>query len=227
MRPAAVVVAAGRGRRFGDDGPRKQFRDLGGRPVAEQACRPFLAERRVGTVVLVLPPDDREDPPGWARKLPVRLAAGGETRRASVRRGLASLEGETDVVLVHDGARPLVERSLIGRVLDAAARGPVVPVVPIPDTVKEVDGDGRVVATLDRSRLRRAQTPQGFPLEPLLRAHREVDADVGATDDAGLCERRGLEVRTVRGDPDNLKITTAADLERARRLLADREARER
>lgn len=225
MRPAAVVVAAGRGRRFERGGIRKQYRELDGRAVAERACRPFIAEPRVGSLVLVLPPDDLEDPPGWARSLPARLTAGGGTRRDSVRRGLEALEGEPESVLIHDGARPLVTRGVIGRVLDAVREGPVVPVLPIPDTVKEVDGSGRIVATLDRSRLRRAQTPQGFPRELLLRAHREAGEGVEATDDAGLCERLGVEVRTVPGEPGNLKITTPEDLDRARRLLADREAR--
>lgn len=228
MRPAAVVVAAGRGRRFGGDGPRKQYRDLGGSAVAERACRPFVAERRIGTVVLVLPSDDLADPPAWARELPVRLTAGGSTRVASVRRGLDALGEEPDAVLVHDGARPLVGRALVSRVLDAVREGPVVPVLPIPDTVKEVDASGRIVATLDRSRLRRAQTPQGFPLAVLRRVHREAaDSGAGATDDAGLCERAGVEVRTVEGDPANLKVTTPEDLERARRILAAREERGR
>ena len=225
MRPAAIVVAAGRGRRFGGEGPRKQYRRLGDRAVAELACRPFVAEARIGTLVLVLPPDDVDDPPGWARSLPVRLAPGGETRGASVRSGLEALGEGSDTVLVHDGARPLVTREVIGRVLDAVREGPVVPALPIPDTVKEVDADGRIVATLDRSRLRRAQTPQGFPREDLERAHRETGGG-DATDDAGLCEALGMEVRTVPGDPDNLKITTPADLERARRILARREARD-
>lgn len=226
MRPSAVVVAAGRGRRFDREGPRKQYREVDGRAVAELACRPFVAEPRIGSVVLVLPPADLEDPPAWARTLPVRVAGGGDTRRASVRRGLEALEGKGGAVLVHDGARPLVTGAVIDRVLDAVGEGPVVPTIPIPDTVKEVDGAGRVVATLDRSRLRRVQTPQGFPLELLLRAHREVDEEAEATDDAGLCERLGVEVRTVPGDEENLKITTAEDLDRARRLLADREARD-
>lgn len=227
MRPAAVVVAAGRGLRFGGDGPPKQYRELGGRRVAERACRAFVATARVSRVVLVLPASDAADPPNWAAELPVRVTAGGATRRASVARGLEAVGDEPDAVLVHDGARPLVGRSLITRVLDALGEGAVVPVLPIRDTVKEVDEQGRIVRTLDRSWLRRAQTPQGFPAELLRRAHREVEAGTEVTDDAGLCERLGVEVRTVEGDPDNLKITTPEDLERARRLLERREARGR
>ena len=225
MRPAAVVVAAGRGRRFDREGPRKQYRDLGGRAVAERACTPFVAESRIGTVVLVLPPEDAADPPDWARRLPVRVAPGGATRRDSVRRGLDAVDDGPGAVLVHDGARPLVPRAVVSRVLDAVGEGPVVPVIPIPDTVKEVDREGRVVKTLDRSRLRRAQTPQGFPMELLLRAHRETDREEDATDDAALCERLGIEVRTVAGARENLKITTEEDLERARRLLDGGEGR--
>lgn len=226
MRPAAVVVAAGRGRRFDrEEGPRKQYRDLGGRPVAEHACRPFVAEARIGTVVLVLPPGDASAPPAWARRLPVRVTAGGETRAASVRRGLEALGEGPDAVLVHDGARPLVTGAIVTRVLDAVRDGPVVPVIPIPDTVKQVDEGGRVVATLDRDRLRRAQTPQGFPLELLRRAHREADGDADATDDADLCQALDVEVRTVAGAGENLKITTHEDLARARRLLAERRGR--
>lgn len=223
MRPGAVVVAAGEGRRFGEAGERKQYRSLSGRPVAERACRPFVAERRIGSVVLVLPPDDAGDPPSWAVELPVRVAAGGETRRESVRRGLEALGDGPDAVLVHDGARPLVDRELIGRVLDGVRDGPVIPVLEIPDTVKEVDGAGRVTRTLDRGRLRRAQTPQGFPLEVLRRAHREVPRDAGVTDDAELCERVGVPVDTVPGDPGNLKITTPGDLDRARRIVEARD----
>lgn len=226
MRPAAVVVAAGEGSRFGDDGPRKQFRELAGRPVAERACRPFVAEPRVGTVVLVLPPARAEDPPAWARSLPVRVTGGGDTRRGSVHRGLEALGGDPDAVLVHDGARPLVPRAVISRVLDALRDGPVVPVIRISDTVKEVDGRGRIVGTVDRERLRRAQTPQGFPLELLRRAHREAESGA-ATDDAGLCERLGVQVQTVEGSAENLKLTTREDLERARRILAGREERGR
>lgn len=225
MTAAAVVVAGGRGVRFGEEGPRKQFRVLGGEPLAARACRPFVASPGVESVVLVLPPAFVADPPGWVRELGVTVAAGGAERRDSVARGMAELSGEADTVLVHDGVRPLVTRELVARVLAAAVDGTgVVPVLPLRDTVKEVDGGGRVVRTLERSRLRRVQTPQAFPLEALRRAHREVGSEVPATDDASLCEAAGVEVRTVEGDPDNLKVTTPEDLARAARILERRRA---
>lgn len=225
MTVGAVVVAAGSGVRFGEEGPRKQFRPLDGRPLAARACDPLLASDAVEAVVLVLPPREADDPPAWTRDLGVRVAAGGPERRDSVARGLASLPDGVATVLVHDGARPLASDDLVDRVLRAAGgEHGVVPVLRLRDTVKEVDGEGRVVRTLDRSRLRRVQTPQAFPLEGLRRAHRRAGRAVRATDDASLFEAAGGEVRTVPGDPDNLKVTTPADLERAAWILERRRA---
>ncbi len=224
MSAAAVIVAGGRGVRFGEEGPRKQFRELAGVPVAARACRPFLDVAEVETVVLVVPPDVAAEPPGWVRRLEVTVTAGGAERRESVARGLAELPGSVGTVLVHDGVRPLVTVDLVSRVLSAAAGSGAIPVLPLRDTVKEVREDGWVVRTLDRSRLRRVQTPQGFPLEELRRAHREARTDVPATDDASLCEAAGLEVRTVAGDPENLKVTTPEDLARAAWILERRAA---
>lgn len=225
MSAAAVIVAGGRGVRFGEEGGRKQFRELAGVPVAARACRPFLDVPDVEIVVLVVPPDVAAEPPGWVRRLEVTVTAGGSERRDSVARGLAELPADVDTVLVHDGVRPLVTVDLVARVLTAAAGGSgAIPVLPLRDTVKEVQEDGRVVRTLERSRLRRVQTPQGFPLAELRRAHREVGSDVPATDDASLCEAAGLEVRTVDGDPENLKVTTPEDLARAAWILERRGA---
>lgn len=225
MTAAAVVVAGGSGVRFGDEGPRKQFRQLAGEPVAARACRPFLSAAGIEAVVLVLPPDAAADPPGWVRDLGVTVAAGGAARRDSVARGLAALPSAVDTALVHDGVRPLASGELVARVLAAAGEDhAVVPVLRLRDTVKEVDAEGRVARTLERERLRRAQTPQAFPLEALRRAHREAGPDVPATDDASLCEATGLEVRTVEGDPDNLKVTTPEDLARAAWILGRRRA---
>lgn len=225
MSAAAVVVAAGRGVRFGEEGPRKQFRRLAGVPVAARACRPFLDTREVETVILVLPPDIAAEPPGWVRRLQVTVTAGGAERRDSVARGLAEVPVGVGTVLVHDGVRPLVTVDLVGRVLSATAGGSgVIPVLPLRDTVKEVREDGTVVRTLERGRLRRVQTPQGFHVEALRRAHREVGGGVPTTDDAALCEAAGLEVRTVPGDPENLKVTTPEDLARAAWILDRRAA---
>lgn len=223
MTAAAVVAAAGEGVRFGREGPRKQFRTLHGRPVAERSCRALRADAGVRFVVLVVPAEMVDAPPGWARDAADRVVGGGDSRRASVARGLDATPDSADVVLVHDGVRPLVTADLVRRVRRAAAVGPVVPVLPLRDTVKEVSEVGTVVRTLDRNRLRRVQTPQGFPRDALLRAHRRARAEGwSATDDAGLCERAGMEVATVDGEPHNLKITTADDLARAGWILDHR-----
>ena len=218
MSVGAVVVAAGRGERFGA-GERKQFVELGGRPVAERASRPFLDDPTVADVVLVLPSESATDPPGWAARAEMRVVAGGSSRRESVARGLAVLDGTVSRVLVHDGVRPLVSATLVRHVLEALGEAAVVPALPVRDTVKEV-AEGRVVRTLDRSRLWRVQTPQGFVRDVLERAHREVPADAPVTDDAALVEALGHPVRVVEGEESNLKITTPEDLARAEWLLS-------
>jgi 2-C-methyl-D-erythritol 4-phosphate cytidylyltransferase/2-C-methyl-D-erythritol 2,4-cyclodiphosphate synthase len=145
--------------------------------------------------------------------------AGGATRQESVRRGLDAL-GEVDVVLVQDAARPLPSPALVRRVLEVARGGAgAVPVLPVGDTLKRVDGGA--LATVSREGLLAAQTPQGFPRGMLVEAHRRAAADgVTATDDAALCERYGFPVRAVEGEPANLKLTTPGDLALAEALVA-------
>lgn len=220
-----MVPAAGEGVRFGREGRRKQFRELAGAPVVLRTCRALGGDPAVAWLVLVLPPDVAGDPPGWCAQVADRVVAGGATRRASVAAGLDAVPGDAEVILVHDGVRPLVAPGLVRAVRKAAPAGPVVPVLRIRDTVKEVDGEGRVVATLDRDRLRRVQTPQGFPAGTLRRVHRRAREEAWeGTDDASLCERAGEVVSTVAGDPRNLKVTTPADLARAEWLLGRSEA---
>jgi 2-C-methyl-D-erythritol 4-phosphate cytidylyltransferase len=224
MRCEAVVVAAGSGRRFGGGVP-KQFQLLAGSPVVVRACRAVLRASEVDGVVLVLPEAILEAPPDWLRRLSsrVRPVAGGSSRTGSVRRGVASVDPEADVVLVHDGVRPLVRPGTVTRVLRAAADGPVVPTARVTDTVKRVDGDGRVVETVDRTPLRLAQTPQGFPASLLQRVLDRGEAEgLEVTDEASLCERFGETVRTVPGDRENLKITRPGDLRLAELLLQAR-----
>lgn len=218
---AAVIVAGGAGRRFG--GPvRKQYLEVGGEPVLLRAVRPFLEHPRVGPVVVVLPPADLDSPPAWLARPGVELAAGGAERGDSVHAGLLRVPAGVGVVLVHDGARPFVTAEVIDRVLDACTpTAGAIAALPVADTLKRVDADGRITATADRAGLWGAQTPQGFPRAALLAACERARAEgASATDDAALFERYGGTVRVVPGDPTNLKVTVPADLLLAEAIAA-------
>jgi 2-C-methyl-D-erythritol 4-phosphate cytidylyltransferase len=206
-----VIVAGGSGRRVG--GPvRKQYLEIDGIPVLLRAVVPFLSDPRIQQVVVVVPADDVEAPPHWLASLGVRIVAGGAERGDSVRNGLAAVEAEAEFVLVHDGARPFVSSEVIDRVLEAAPQAAIA-AVPVTDTIKQVDGDGTIAGTPDRSRLWQAQTPQGFPREGLARAYEQArDEGIAATDDAALYERYVGPVRVVMGSYRNLKVTRPADL---------------
>jgi 2-C-methyl-D-erythritol 4-phosphate cytidylyltransferase len=185
-----------------------------------RALRPFAAHPEVLHTVVVLPPGDAATPPAFLSDLAgpaLTLAAGGSERRDSVAAGLRALPAECAVALVHDAARPFPDPDVISAVIREARAGHgAVAAVPLTDTVKEVsDGEPRrVLRTVPREALWRAQTPQGFPRELLIAAHERAHRDgVGATDDAALVERLGAEVRIVPDSPRNLKVTTAEDLE--------------
>jgi 2-C-methyl-D-erythritol 4-phosphate cytidylyltransferase len=141
-----------------------------------------------------------------------------------VRNGLEDLSDEASIALVHDAARPLVDDALIERVVARARAGvSAVPALPVVDTIKEADAEGFVLRTVDRSRLWRAQTPQGFPRAVIERAHREARADnASATDDAALCERIGVPVEIVPGSERAMKVTDESDFERIEALFAAR-----
>ncbi|HEY0777822.1 MAG TPA: 2-C-methyl-D-erythritol 4-phosphate cytidylyltransferase [Gemmatirosa sp.] len=215
-----VIVAAGSGTRVG--GPElKQFRWVAGRPMLLHSVQTFMARPDVHTVVVVLPRSHAADPPPWLFQCDLDrllVSVGGRERSESVANGLEDLPDEVTTVLVHDAARPLVGDALIARVIDEARRGNgAVPALPVVDTLKEVDDAGRIVRTVDRTRLWRAQTPQGFPRAALARAHAEARRDrrSGLTDDAALFERGGLPVVIVRGSERALKVTDEADFARA------------
>jgi 2-C-methyl-D-erythritol 4-phosphate cytidylyltransferase len=215
---SALVVAAGAGKRFGG---RKQFAALGGKPVLDWTLGAFDAHPEVDAIVLVLP-DERNGETYKARFPKITgVVRGGERRQDSVRRGFAAVEpGDGGIVLVHDGARPLVGGDLISRIVSATrSRGAAVPVIPLGDTVKEVR-EGRIVRTVDRSALFRAQTPQGF-LYPLLKKMLEAAERGGSavTDEAMLAEKMGIPVEAVEGDPGNIKITASRDLRIAEAML--------
>ena len=222
MRTLALIVAAGRGQRFGSELP-KQYHALLGRPVLAHTLAVFAAHPRVSHIRAVIHPDDRPLYDEAARGIDRLLqpAFGGADRQGSVRNGLESVAHDPpDQVLIHDGARPLVGAAVIDRALDALAAAPgAIAALPVSDTLKRGAG-GAIAATVDRAALWRAQTPQAFRFADLLAAHRAAPA--GATDDAAVAEAAGLEVRLISGEEDNLKITTAADLARAERILLAR-----
>jgi 2-C-methyl-D-erythritol 4-phosphate cytidylyltransferase len=212
----ALVVAAGRGERLGSSGP-KTLVELAGRPMLDWSLEALRAVDSIREIVVALPAGVPA-PPGCIG------VSGGEVRSASVAAALAAARADTGVVLVHDGARPLVTPGLIEAVLLALGDCDcVIAAARVSDTVKEADADGNVVRTLDRARLWAVQTPQVFrraALERALALAPELVA--GATDEAWLVEHSGGRVRVVEAPAENLKVTTPRDLHLAEQLLAAR-----
>jgi len=199
----------------------KLFAPLGGQPLLARALRAFQDSPLVDRIALVLSAANLERGRALADACGVgKLTAaceGGPRRQDSVRLGLEALGG-CEWVLVHDGARPLVSAGLIERGLAVAREtGAAVPAVPLADTVKQAAADGAVEQTLDRSRLWAAQTPQVFRYDLLLRAHREITAEV--TDDAAMLETLGLPVKLFEGSATNIKVTTPEDLRLAEAII--------
>lgn len=215
MSTAALIVAAGRGLRAGGGVP-KQWRMLAGRTVAAHAMAALHGHPGIQALMLVVHPDDLAA--GLVpRDPPAEIVSGAATRRGSVLAGLAALEGRFDRVLIHDGARPCPGPAVIDAVLGALEHGPAAaPALPMVDALWR-GRDGRVVDTLPRDGLYRAQTPQGFDLAAILDAHRRFEGD--AADDVGVALTAGLAVTIVDGDERNLKITGAEDFARAERII--------
>ncbi|MGZ4390119.1 MAG: 2-C-methyl-D-erythritol 4-phosphate cytidylyltransferase [Gaiellaceae bacterium] len=211
----AILVAAGRGERLGDERP-KAFARLGGRVLLAESLERLDASEWVDAIVVVAPPEWEEAVIVLAEELAAgKVAAsvtGGATRADSVRAGLGEVPEDAAVVLVHDAARPLLSDDVIERVLQPLGEGfdGAVPGLPVPDTVKRVQG-GVVVETLDRTELAAVQTPQAF-VAPVLRSALASDDSSRATDCASSVELQGGRVKVVEGDPRLLKITTPADL---------------
>jgi 2-C-methyl-D-erythritol 4-phosphate cytidylyltransferase len=211
----AVLVAAGRGERLGEDRP-KAFVRLGELPLLAEPLRRLDESDWVDAVVVVAPPGWEEPAILLAEEIGASKVSacvtGGETRSDSVRAGVAEVPADAAAILVHDAARPLLPDVVIGRLLGALGEGydGAVPALPVADTVKRVDGDV-VSETLDRTGLVVVQTPQAF-VARVLRAC--VESTEPATDCASLVEKSGGRVRIVQGDERLLKVTTRADLER-------------
>jgi len=219
-----VIVAGGSSTRTGGS-ELKQFRWVAGKPALLHSLQTFMARPDVVAVVVVLPIAYAADPPPWVFQCDIErlmVSTGGRTRTESVLNGLEDLPDEASVVLVHDAARPLVGNETIDRVVAAVREGNcAIAALPVVDTLKEVDDSGWIVRTVERERLWRAQTPQGFPRQVIVRAHRDAKANhITATDDSVLCERLGIPVAVVRGSERAMKLTDPADFARAEALFA-------
>ena len=222
-----AVPAAGQGRRMG--GRKKPFLELAGEPILLHALRPFLAQPWVATVAVAVLPEDADATREWLVGVDerVQVVPGGATRSDSVAHAVEALPEEVDVILVHDGARPLVTPDTIRRCAAWAAAGTgAVAGWPATDTLKEVDETGRIVRTPDRERIWHAQTPQAFPARVLRDALADEALRSRATDDASLVEAAGTAVFMVPGSSDNMKVTRPGDLPTAELLLAGRREEE-
>lgn len=206
----------------------KQFLSLRGMPILAHTLKVFDQSPEIDGVVLVVAGQQRQalkekvlGPYPCAKLL--KVVNGGRERQDSVARGLEAVPPECELVVVHDGVRPLVSIDLLGSVLEAAhLHGAALAAIPAGDTVKRAE-DGRVTATLDREAIWLAQTPQAFHASLFRRAYEEVaSAQITVTDDAALVERLGVSVRLVPGSMDNIKVTTPTDLIVAEAILAYR-----
>ena len=218
MHVTAIIAAGGTGRRLGADVP-KQLLAVGGVPILQRSVEAFLTHPQVSDVVVALPSSMAAAPPEWLKG--VRVVAGGDSRQASVANAFDEVSAASDVVLVHDAARPFVSGEVISRAIAAAAaHGAAIVAVPVSDTVKRI-ADGDVIAeTIPRDEVFLAQTPQAFRRSILEQAVALGRSGVEGTDEAALVERAGHRVRVVSGEASNVKITTATDLDVARERIA-------
>lgn len=219
-RVTTIIVAAGEGKRFGQA---KQFAPLRDKPVLDWCLEKFEKHPGVDNIILVISESHLSH--DYSRKYEkiTAVTKGGVKRQDSVYAGLDCVdEKETRIVLVHDGVRPLVGEDLIRRTIEAAGKKEaVVPVIPLEDTIKRVEGE-RIIQTKDRTNLFRSQTPQGFSCSLLKEAFISAKKDsFYGTDEASLVERLGKEVFVIQGDPKNIKITTRDDLKVAEVLIED------
>lgn len=226
MRCAAVVPAAGSGQRLG--GRDKALLPLAGRPALAWVLQALVNSGAIDRIVIVASERNQAALNSLAETfrctLPLEVTLGGVERAISVRAGIERLPSDTELVLVHDAARPLVTAELIRRAVAAGQRyGAAVAAVPVVDTIKQVSVEGRVVHTPERSSLVIAQTPQVFRVDWLREAYRQLGT-LPVTDEATLLERAGFPVHVFPGEPENLKLTRPFDLLVAEIVLSRRHA---
>lgn len=222
MYVAAIIAAGGSGTRLGADVP-KQFLELGDRTILARSVDAFATHERIAEVVIALPPGAGAGFEGRGTTT-IKVVPGGSRRQDSVANAFDAVSPSADVVLVHDAARPFVSAAVISRTIDAAAEhGAAIAALAVTDTVKQVtmeEGRRVIVGTIPRESIYLAQTPQGFRREVLAKAVAAGRGEAVATDEASLAELAGHPVHIVEGDIENVKITTAEDLDRARQHLS-------
>ncbi len=224
MRVTAIIAAGGRGARFGADRP-KQLLSLAGAPLLQRSLEPFLNSPRIQDIIVALPADLAAAPPRYLTHASVRVVEGGARRQDSVANAFAARADGTEVIVIHDAARPFVTADLIARTIDAAAEsGAAIAALGARDTVKRAAADGTIAATLPRGEIYLAQTPQAFRTGVLEDALARSTGASDATDEAMLAEQAGHRVRLVEGDARNIKITTPHDFAMAESMLNGRGA---
>lgn len=224
MKTVAIIVAAGKGERIRSKLP-KQFLNLGKKPMLTHTIEKFEKSRLVDEIVVVVPKDylrfcSKEIIDKFELSKVKKIVGGGKKRQDSVFKGLKATKSNTDIVLIHDGVRPMVRPRKIDQIIRLCQReGPVIFGLPLEDTVKRVE-ENKVAVTLDRNKIWRIQTPQAFPYQVIVRAYRRAQKEkVLGTDDSFLVERLGIDVKVIEGDQDNIKVTTKEDLKMTECLL--------
>ena len=216
LQIGVVIPAAGSGQRMGTK--YKQFMHLAGRPVLEHVLNMFEDQSWVKEVVVALPQPQLQEPPVWFSEYKkVRRVPGGSTRRDSVWNGIKDLSQGLDLVVVHDGARPLTPQRTFADCIKVASKGVgAVSGVKVVDTLKVSNDEQEVLETLERKGVWRAQTPQVFPYDVIFSAyHKAIKNDWDASDDSVIIEKAGGHVKMVESSPLNFKITVAADMDMA------------
>lgn len=220
MFVSAIIPAAGFGLRMGVR-REKQFLNLAGQPILIQTLNIFEKSDLINEIILVLPPHKVKT---FKRKYRFnklgKVVPGGKTRQQSVGQGLKEVSPNCELVVIHDGVRPLFTETLLKRVIRAARRyGAAIPVINCPDTIKFIE-KGFVKTTPPREKLQLVQTPQVFQRRLLVKAYQKANRQrFYASDDAGLVERLGKKVKVVPGEEDNMKITTPRDFHLAKIIL--------
>ena len=224
MKVEVIIAGGGKGERFGGNQP-KQFCNIVGKPILEWSIYKFNSSPFINGIILVVPGgmlDSSREKLHLSRYEKVKaITQGGKERMDSVYEGLKLVDKDTQIVLVHDGVRPLVSLSLIQKVIEKTEiYGAAVPGIPVKETIKRTNSENFVTETIPRDNVYLIQTPQGFKLDLITGAYREAERrGWRASDDAGLVEKLGKSIRIIPGEEENIKITTSFDLKLAELLL--------